>query len=111
MAIPDVLRFSSTCLCALSGVSAQEKKLPAAMNDAFFTDKFKTLWCPVGAQHDWQACLYAHTYQDHLVFSPCLPGQSLKRVVRCVFNVSQLGWAMRLKVSVAIQFGICVIMQ
>lgn len=26
--------------------------------------KFKTLWCPVGVQHDWQACVYAHNYQD-----------------------------------------------
>jgi hypothetical protein len=22
------------------------------------------LWCPIGAQHDWQTCAYAHTYQD-----------------------------------------------
>ncbi|CAE8702151.1 unnamed protein product, partial [Polarella glacialis] len=30
----------------------------------FFTERFKTLWCPIGAQHDWQSCMYAHTYQD-----------------------------------------------
>jgi len=30
----------------------------------FFADKFKTLWCPIGAQHDWQTCAYAHTFQD-----------------------------------------------
>jgi hypothetical protein len=31
---------------------------------AFFTHRFKTLWCPHGIQHDWHRCLYAHTYQD-----------------------------------------------
>mmetsp|Transcript_50556 Transcript_50556/g.93482 ORF Transcript_50556/g.93482 Transcript_50556/m.93482 type:complete len:335 (-) Transcript_50556:243-1247(-) len=51
-------------ICAPLLSLEEEKKLPTAMTDAFFTDKFKTLWCPVGAQHDWQACLYAHTYQD-----------------------------------------------
>jgi hypothetical protein len=25
---------------------------------------FKTLWCPIGVQHDWQTCVYAHNYQD-----------------------------------------------
>jgi len=34
------------------------------LTEAFFTLRFKTLWCPVGAQHDWQTCAYAHTYQD-----------------------------------------------
>jgi hypothetical protein len=34
------------------------------MTDEFFTQRFKTLWCPIGGQHDWQGCMYAHTYQD-----------------------------------------------
>jgi len=42
----------------------EESYVPAAMTDEFFTQKFKTMWCPIGAQHDWQACMYAHTYQD-----------------------------------------------
>lgn len=46
-------------------LSVEEEELSAAHLDAkFFTDKFKTLWCPIGAQHDWQTCVYAHTYQD-----------------------------------------------
>eukprot|EP00440_Ansanella_granifera_P009150 gb/GFBE01009911.1/.p1 GENE.gb/GFBE01009911.1/~~gb/GFBE01009911.1/.p1 ORF type:complete len:439 (+),score=95.00 gb/GFBE01009911.1/:1-1317(+) len=42
----------------------EEAASPDAMSVEFFTTKFKTMWCPVGAQHDWQACMYAHTYQD-----------------------------------------------
>lgn len=30
----------------------------------FYTDRFKTIWCPIGIAHDWQACPYAHNYQD-----------------------------------------------
>lgn len=42
----------------------EEEAQPQALTVEFFTQKFKTLWCPVGAQHDWQSCMYAHTYQD-----------------------------------------------
>jgi len=42
----------------------EESHQPSALTDVFFTRKFKTLWCPIGAQHDWQSCVYAHTYQD-----------------------------------------------
>jgi len=42
----------------------EEAREPNAMTHEFFTEKFKTLWCPVGGQHDWQLCMYAHTYQD-----------------------------------------------
>lgn len=42
----------------------EENYTPAALTESFFTQRFKTLWCPIGAQHDWQACMYAHTYQD-----------------------------------------------
>jgi hypothetical protein len=42
----------------------EEQHSPEAMTEQFFTEKFKTLWCPIGAQHDWQNCPYAHTYQD-----------------------------------------------
>jgi len=42
----------------------EEEHKPSALTEEFFTQKFKTLWCPIGAQHDWQACPYAHTYQD-----------------------------------------------
>lgn len=42
----------------------EEQHQEGAMTQSFFTRKFKTLWCPIGAQHDWQTCVYAHTYQD-----------------------------------------------
>lgn len=34
------------------------------MDDAFFTHKYKTRWCPIGVQHEWHMCVYAHNYQD-----------------------------------------------
>eukprot|EP00397_Hematodinium_sp_SG-2012_P004595 GEMP01004607.1.p1 GENE.GEMP01004607.1~~GEMP01004607.1.p1 ORF type:complete len:814 (+),score=131.44 GEMP01004607.1:30-2471(+) len=45
---------------------SEEEELHGAakMTDHFFMYKFKTLWCPVGVQHDWQTCVYAHNYQD-----------------------------------------------
>jgi len=42
----------------------EEEHSPNALTEEFFTLRFKTLWCPIGAQHDWQLCSYAHTYQD-----------------------------------------------
>jgi len=42
----------------------EEAAAPESLTVEFFTEKFKTMWCPIGAQHDWQACMYAHTYQD-----------------------------------------------
>jgi hypothetical protein len=42
----------------------EEARVPTALTSAFFTQRFKTLWCPIGRQHDWQLCMYAHTYQD-----------------------------------------------
>jgi len=46
----------------LSG--AEEAQEPAAMTEEFFMYKFKTYWCPIGIQHNWQTCVYAHNYQD-----------------------------------------------
>mmetsp|Transcript_111430 Transcript_111430/g.320121 ORF Transcript_111430/g.320121 Transcript_111430/m.320121 type:complete len:374 (+) Transcript_111430:53-1174(+) len=42
----------------------EESCAETALTDEFFTSRFKTLWCPIGAQHDWHSCAYAHTYQD-----------------------------------------------
>lgn len=42
----------------------QEQQAPSALTEEFFMYKFKTLWCPIGVQHDWQTCVYAHNYQD-----------------------------------------------
>jgi len=42
----------------------EEEHKESALTQAFFTRKFKTMWCPMGAQHEWQNCVYAHTYQD-----------------------------------------------
>lgn len=30
----------------------------------FILYEFKTQWCPVGGLHDWENCVYAHTYRD-----------------------------------------------
>jgi len=71
---PDVsiCRHGSSCSFAHSREEVRAPLLSeaeeAAENEAltheFFTQRFKTLWCPIGGQHDWQACMYAHTYQD-----------------------------------------------
>lgn len=46
-------------------LTEEEEQLSSdCLNANFFAEKFKTLWCPIGAQHDWQTCAYAHTYQD-----------------------------------------------
>lgn len=42
----------------------EEQQRPPALTNDFFMCKFKTLWCPIGVQHDWQTCVYAHNYQD-----------------------------------------------
>lgn len=42
----------------------QEQQEPVALTEEFFMYQFKTLWCPIGVQHDWQTCVYAHNYQD-----------------------------------------------
>merc|ERR1719446_848713 len=34
------------------------------LSPEFFTERFKIHWCPIGVQHDWQTCVYAHNYQD-----------------------------------------------
>jgi len=34
------------------------------LSNQFFTERFKIHWCPIGVQHDWQTCVYAHNYQD-----------------------------------------------
>jgi hypothetical protein len=40
----------------------EEEKLD--LSAEFFTTRFKIHWCPIGVQHDWQTCVYAHNYQD-----------------------------------------------
>eukprot|EP00929_Paragymnodinium_shiwhaense_P051208 TRINITY_DN25786_c0_g1_i1.p1 TRINITY_DN25786_c0_g1~~TRINITY_DN25786_c0_g1_i1.p1 ORF type:complete len:433 (+),score=91.67 TRINITY_DN25786_c0_g1_i1:66-1301(+) len=42
----------------------EEKQFPKDMSCEFFMQRYKTLWCPVGVQHDWLKCPYAHNYQD-----------------------------------------------
>lgn len=42
----------------------EEDQRASALTNDFFMYRFKTLWCPVGVQHDWQTCVYAHNYQD-----------------------------------------------
>jgi len=43
---------------------AEEAQQAKALTDDFFMYRFKTFWCPIGVQHDWQNCVYAHNYQD-----------------------------------------------
>lgn len=33
-------------------------------SEDFITWRFKTQWCPIGGPHDWENCVYAHTYRD-----------------------------------------------
>lgn len=33
-------------------------------SEEFIAHKFKTQWCPIGGPHDWENCVYAHTYRD-----------------------------------------------
>ena len=33
-------------------------------SDDFYMNRYKTLWCPIGIQHNWQNCVYAHNYLD-----------------------------------------------
>jgi hypothetical protein len=42
----------------------EERQDADAMTDDFFMYKYKTLWCPIGVQHEWHTCVYAHNYQD-----------------------------------------------
>lgn len=42
----------------------EEQQEQSALTEIFFMYSFKTLWCPIGVQHDWQTCVYAHNYQD-----------------------------------------------
>mmetsp|Transcript_20122 Transcript_20122/g.46898 ORF Transcript_20122/g.46898 Transcript_20122/m.46898 type:complete len:387 (-) Transcript_20122:8-1168(-) len=42
----------------------EETQDPSAMSDDFFMYKYKTMWCPIGVQHEWHSCVYAHNYQD-----------------------------------------------
>merc|ERR1719379_220178 len=42
----------------------EEQQDPAALTDDFFMYKYKTHWCPIGVQHEWHTCVYAHNYQD-----------------------------------------------
>jgi len=43
---------------------AEEQQDPLALTDEFFMYKYKTRWCPIGVQHEWHSCVYAHNYQD-----------------------------------------------
>lgn len=42
----------------------EEQQEPSSLTDKFFLERYKTLWCPFGAQHEWHNCVYAHNYQD-----------------------------------------------
>jgi len=33
-------------------------------SEDFVPPNFKTQWCPIGGPHNWENCVYAHTYRD-----------------------------------------------
>eukprot|EP00931_Biecheleriopsis_adriatica_P090677 TRINITY_DN6461_c0_g1_i1.p1 TRINITY_DN6461_c0_g1~~TRINITY_DN6461_c0_g1_i1.p1 ORF type:complete len:622 (+),score=99.29 TRINITY_DN6461_c0_g1_i1:58-1923(+) len=41
--------------------SEEEENNPT---EEFIAHRFKTQWCPIGGPHDWESCVYAHTYRD-----------------------------------------------
>jgi len=41
--------------------SKEEEEDPT---EEFIAWHFKTQWCPIGGPHDWETCVYAHTYRD-----------------------------------------------
>jgi hypothetical protein len=51
-------------ICAPLLDTEEENQEPAALTDNFFMYKYKTRWCPIGVQHEWHTCVYAHNYQD-----------------------------------------------
>eukprot|EP00931_Biecheleriopsis_adriatica_P041476 TRINITY_DN236_c0_g1_i1.p1 TRINITY_DN236_c0_g1~~TRINITY_DN236_c0_g1_i1.p1 ORF type:complete len:372 (+),score=59.88 TRINITY_DN236_c0_g1_i1:39-1154(+) len=71
---PDVslCRRGSSCafahsreeICAPLLEIEEEQQEPAALTDEFFMNKYKMRWCPIGVQHEWHTCVYAHNYQD-----------------------------------------------
>jgi len=72
--LPDVSQCRRGAACAFAHsreeartpllTEEQEQQVTSALTEEFFMFKFKTLWCPIGVQHDWQSCVYAHNYQD-----------------------------------------------
>jgi len=71
---PDISMCRRGNLCAFAHsreeISAplldisEEQQEPSALTDDFFMYKYKTRWCPIGVQHEWHTCVYAHNYQD-----------------------------------------------
>jgi hypothetical protein len=62
----DMCAFAHTRSEIRTPLLAEEEECQkhAALTNEFFMFKFKTFWCPIGVQHDWQTCVYAHNYQD-----------------------------------------------
>ena len=50
----------------LAALLPRHEQEPHALTDDFFMYQYKTHWCPIGVQHDWHTCVYAHNYQAHL---------------------------------------------
>lgn len=51
-------------ICAPLLSESEEQQDPTALTNEFFMFKYKTRWCPIGVQHEWHSCVYAHNYQD-----------------------------------------------
>ena len=50
-------------LCSFAH-SVGELRVPLLDQSDLFPEFFKTEWCPLTNQHDWNVCPYAHTLQD-----------------------------------------------
>jgi hypothetical protein len=69
---PDVdqCKRGSQCAFAHSRAEFRGSLLPedeeheGEHSDDFYMNRYKTLWCPIGIQHNWQNCVYAHNYLD-----------------------------------------------
>lgn len=48
----------------LGAVCTEKEEAMDGVSSDFFVWTYKTIWCPIGAFHDWQECIYAHNYQD-----------------------------------------------
>eukprot|EP00913_Durusdinium_trenchii_P031754 g29739.t1 len=62
----------------------EEATLPEALTVAFFTEKFKTMWCPIGAQHDWQNCASTENKKyrpEVLAKCVCTTGTECNRII------------------------------
>ena len=45
-------------------LTEEEEEMETVHSDDFYMSRYKCLWRPIGVQHGWQQCIYAHSYMD-----------------------------------------------